>query len=302
MFIYKGDLSEEKFDLNNIEYNNLINSIDVIINTAASVKHYTKRDYNYKYNVETTKNIIKFAKKSSALLNHISTIGVAGNNLVNTNYCNKDEFDENDLYIGQKYWENVYVDTKIKAELLIINEITNKNIVGNIIRVGNLMNRYTDNKFQENAETNAFQNKIKSIYYLKKIPKEMTKFTFDITPVDICAEIIIRLAYFKRYNQIYHVLNPKELSINEIIDLFEQIGTKIEIVDTLLMDSINNNIDYKWIINDLLLRNKRKINIKSDKTMRVLNGIGFKWNIEDKYYMDVLRDIVGGELNKGNNK
>lgn len=299
IFIITGDLSEENFSLNKEQYNDLIKKINVIINTAASVKHYTKRNYNYKNNVETTQNLIEFAMKSDALLNHISTIGIAGNNLVNTNDCYKTEFEETDLCIGQKYWENVYLDTKLKAELLIIKEIKNKNITGNIIRVGNLMNRYIDNKFQDNPESNAFQNKIRAIVNLKQVPKEMMKFTFDLTPVDFCAEAIVKLVYYKVYNQIYHVLNSQEISIEEIIFLLKNIGINdIKQVDTVSNNLINNDINYQWIINDLMLDNKQKININSIKTQRILEKLNFKWDIPDKYYTNVLKDIVGGELNR----
>lgn len=303
IFVVTGDLSEKYFSLDKEQYNDLIEKIDVIINTAASVKHYTKRNYNYKNNVETTQNLIDFAKKSNALLNHISTIGIAGNNLVNTNDCYKTEFEETDLYIGQKYWENVYLDTKLKAELLIIKEIKNQNIIGNIIRVGNLMNRYIDNKFQDNPESNAFQNKIRAIVNLKQVPKEMMKFTFDLTPVDFCAESIVKLAYYKVYNQIYHVLNSQEVSIEEIISLLKNIGINdIKQVDIVSNSSINNDINYQWIINDLMLNNKKKININSIKTQRILEKLNFKWDIPKKYYTNVLKDIVGGELNKRTNK
>lgn len=149
--------------------------------------------------------------------------------------------------------ENVYLDTKMKAELLIIKEIKNQNIIRNIIRVGNLMNRYIDNNFQDNPESNAFQNKIRAIVNLKQVPREMMKFTFDLTPVDFCAEAIVKLAYYKVYNQIYHVLNSQEISTEEIISLLKSIGIKnIKKVDAFLNSSINNDINYQWIINDLM--------------------------------------------------
>lgn len=111
--------------LNDEQYENLRNNIDVIINVAASVKHYGKRDYNFEHNVVSIKNLVAFSKECDCLLNHISTVGIAGNNLVNTNECYKNTFTESDLKIGQKYSENVYLSTKLQAEMHIIENIQN---------------------------------------------------------------------------------------------------------------------------------------------------------------------------------
>lgn len=290
VFIIKGDLIKSNFNIDEKEYHELTKKIDIIINVAADVSHYGNRQYSYEANVVSTKNIIKFAKESNSLVNHISTIGLAGNNLVNTNECIKDSFSENDLIIGQKYNENVYLSTKLEAEKLIINEIKNNKICANILRVGNLMNRYSDNLFQDNKNSNAFQNKIKEIIKIKSVPKEIVNFSFDLTPVDLCAEAVVKLVLYYKYNNVYHVLNNYEVEFNDIMKILDKMHIKINVVE--LNDLQKENIESKWLINDFLLKNKRKIKIDSNKTIELLNTLGFEWNISKQYYINVFKSLI----------
>ncbi|MDO5556368.1 MAG: amino acid adenylation domain-containing protein [Clostridia bacterium] len=295
VYIFTGDLIQDNLGVNKQNYIKLLENIDIVINVAASVKHYGKRDYNYEHNVISTKNIIQFSVESGALLNHISTVGIAGNNLVNTNNCIKNDFSEEDLLIGQDYKDNVYISTKLEAEQLIIKEIKNDEIKANILRVGNLMNRYSDNMFQDNKETNAFQNKLKEIVKSGYIPEDMESFTFDLTPVDFCAKAIIKLIFYEKYNNIYHVLNNKEIGVNDIKKILNSLGIKTNI----LKDVENINIlESKWLINDFTIKNKKKIQINSLKTQKILKQLGFHWENDMNYYNKVFKSILEGENNE----
>lgn len=296
VIIVEGDLVQEDMGLNDEQYENLRNNIDVIINVAASVKHYGKRDYNFEHNVVSIKNLVAFSKECDCLLNHISTVGIAGNNLVNTNECYKNTFTESDLKIGQKYSENVYLSTKLQAEMHIIENIQKYGLKANILRVGNLMNRYTDNVFQINKETNAFQNKIKEIIKLGYITKDLEKFTFDITPVDMCAEAVVKLSLNDSYNNVYHVLNNNEISIEQIEKILKKYNIKLGYKDEFLKEDIEKS---KWLINDFILNNKEKIEIDSKKTQKVLKTLDFEWKNDTKYYERVIESIVEGGKNEG---
>lgn len=296
VYIIEGDLIKNKFGITENQYIELQKNINLIINTAASVKHYGKRDYNFEHNVISLKNIVDFAETTNILINHISTLGIAGNNLVDTNECYKDTFNEEDLIIGQKYNDNVYVSTKLQAEQLLIENINNNNIKANIIRVGNLMNRYSDNKFQINPETNAFQNKIKEMIKLGYVPKSLKDFTFDITPVDLCADAIVKLVLYDIYNNIYHVLNDNELKIDQIKEILGELDIKLDYRDNFEKEDLRQS---QWLINDFILKNKRKIRIDSTKTKKVLKDLGFQWKDDKSYYKKVLKGIVKeGEKNE----
>lgn len=300
LYIFDGDLSRKNFNLTERDYKTLLSKIDIVINSAASVKHYGKREESLNSNVTIVQNLIDFCEKNNSVLNHISTIGIAGNDLTNTNCCFKDTFDENDLYIGQNYKSNVYVETKYIAEKLILGEINLDKINANIIRVGNLMNRYSDNKFQINADSNAFQNRILSFLLIKEFPMSLKKFSFDLTPVDVCADAIIKLVLYNKCNNIYHVFNSKKISSDYIANIFKSFGIDMNYVENkdffndisnIVANSKSDNL--KWIINDTEDLDAKRINVLSSKTENTLQLLDFNWNtVDNSYYSRVTESII----------
>lgn len=303
LYVIDGDLSKDYFGLDKEQYYNLADKIDIVINCAASVKHYATRKYNYTNNVVSTKKLLDFSEYGNCLFNHISTVGIAGNDLVDTNNCIKSTFTEDDLYIKQAYKSNVYVETKFEAEELIIDRIKSGKILANILRVGNLTNRYSDNKFQIDSHTNAFQNKMKSIANLGVVPERFSNYSFDFTPVDMCATAIIKLVFNNTYNKIYHVLNHNVLSFNDIVQILAELNITIKVLpDNQISNIIRQNISasqyesYKWILNDLVLNNHKRINIDSSKTQKVLKSLGFDWDtIDTNYYKRVFENMLKGD-------
>ena len=61
-----ADLQKDKFGLSEEEYTNLFDKVDMVINSAASVKHYGSYKYFYEANVETTKRLIAFCIEANA--------------------------------------------------------------------------------------------------------------------------------------------------------------------------------------------------------------------------------------------
>ena len=78
---------------------------------------------------------------------------------------------------GKKYgitYDNIYIRTKFKAEYKVWEAI-NLGMNISIYRLGNITARYSDGKFQENYDKNAFLNIIKM--YKENIIKN--KYTFN---------------------------------------------------------------------------------------------------------------------------
>jgi len=113
--VLRADLQEERFGLSADEYDSLFSHVDMVINAAASVKHYGSYQYFYEVNVETVKRLIDFCRSAQAKLLHISTLSVSGNSNGDNfdGYVSPEEkhFYESDLYIGQPL-ENVYARSK----------------------------------------------------------------------------------------------------------------------------------------------------------------------------------------------
>ena len=76
------------------------------------------------------------------------------------------------LFINQSF-ENVYVRSKFEAEKNILEEIEKKKLNALIIRIGNITNRYTDGKFQENSAENAFSNRLKAFIAIGMMPESI---------------------------------------------------------------------------------------------------------------------------------
>ena len=181
-----ADLQKEYFGISKPDYEELLCNTTMVVNTAASVKHYGSYQYFYEANVETVKRLIKFCMESGAKLVHTSTLSVSGNGFsdVFDGYVSKDEkhFYENNLYIGQPL-DNVYARSKFEAEKLILENIE-KGLRANIMRIGNLTSRLSDGVFQKNYETNAFLGRVKGILELGVFPDYLMDIYIEFTPVD----------------------------------------------------------------------------------------------------------------------
>lgn len=129
--IIYGDITKENLGVNSTSYKKLLETIDTVIHTAATVKHYGNANLFYKINILGTKNIIDFCKMNHAKLHYISTISVSGQ------YTEKESrtFTENDFWIEQNYSDNEYINSKFQAEYEILKEIKNNNLYAKIYRV-----------------------------------------------------------------------------------------------------------------------------------------------------------------------
>ena len=310
IFVIKGNISETNFDLNPKKLAKLEKSIDVVINCAANVAHYGNYKDFYKSNVESTKIIISFCKNYNKKLYHISTTGISGTELDLSYLKNKGDrnkkikFDEKSLYIGQ-ILDNVYTRSKFEAENCVLSSI-NSGVDAYILRMGNLMPRYSDGGFQENIQDNSFLNKFGSFVKAGIMPKYMLKHTLNFTPIDYAANAVYKLiSYPSKTNRIFHIYNNKNISVKKYLkkskfkvtilseeDFVNEIRKILE--NEIGKDSIKNLInDFD---KDLHLRYISDIVTKSKFTTKYLRKTDFKWPRISKQYIekfdDVLRRVV----------
>ena len=171
-----GDITNDNFGTSNEVYAFLGKEVQTVVNCAASVKHYGYYGEFEKTNVIGVKNLVKFCEEFNKEFYQTSTISVSGNTMTSlpSSYTPKKTvyFGENNLFINQPL-DNVYVRSKFEAEKYVLEEIANKKLKGLVLRIGNITNRYTDGKFQENSSDNAFLNRLKAFLFLKEIPKSI---------------------------------------------------------------------------------------------------------------------------------
>ncbi len=293
-----ADITLDNFSLNASDYENLSKKIDIIINSAALVKHYGEYEQFNSINVLGTKRLIEFCKKFNKKLYHISTTSVSGMGIPENNIEKASEvtyFSEKDLYRNQNL-NNTYIKTKFEAERLILENI-NFGLNACIFRMGNISNRYSDAKFQINLSENAFVNRIKSILKLQVLQDGFLQHSTEFAPVDLCADAIIRIIKSNPKFTVFHIFNSKLISFKNLVEYINEIGIKLDFVSN---SEFSNKV--KQFLSDKNLKNEisgiitelnkdkifdlnANILLNSNFSNTYLQKLGFKWTNINKNYI-----------------
>lgn len=304
IFVYNGQITSDNFALTDEQLDELKNNINTIIHTAAIVKHYGYFEEFKETNVDGTKRVADFAYKNKKRLMHISSISVSGNYLVKQDNQNVD-FTENDLYIGQHYTNNVYVNSKFDAEKIVYSYME-KGLTAEVLRVGILSGRYSDGVFQENISANAFYSRIKSLISLRKVSNSMLKQELEFTPVDLCTKAIVLLSKTKlTENRVFHLYDHNLATIENIMKVLKTLNIPIETVSDKefekyilkLSEDPNNRNILEGIINDFSFNDSKlsldygyTVNISSKYTQQYLKCLGFEWSkVEKDYFTKIIK-------------
>ncbi len=297
IIILNGDFSLNHLNLDDITYNNLLNSVKTVINSAALVKHIGDYTYFNNMNIKSVQILIDFCKESMnhAHLIHISTMSVSG--------YSKDkllEFSEKDLYVGQNVDENIYIKTKFNAEQLIAKNMKN-GLNATIFRLGNITWRDIDGQFQFNYTENLFFNILQTIINTKIVSNSMKNYIFNISPVDLCSKIIVNILLNNNKLNIYHIFNYNTLSLSEIIALLNILGLDIHFIDDATYQKEMSNLAKINTYNDFSISNTantstlgidNNISIKSKDTIEIMKDLNFAWPLIDDNY---FKKFLGGK-------
>lgn len=308
--VIEGDLCQKDFGISPNALDDVMDKVDVIINSAALVKHYGNFNTFSEINIAGTKNVVDICKRYAKKLYHISTLSVSGIGLSkseegNSNSSSDVTFDETCLFINQNL-DNMYIYTKYEAEKYILNELNN-NLDATILRIGNLTNRFEDGLFQINVSENAFVNRLKSIINLGVMPESFLKHSFELTPVDLCAKAIVKILCAKHNFSVLHLFNTNLVSYKDFLGIINNCGYNVTCVPDeeiphyinqyLSNDSLKNKIS--GIITDI--NSDRELNytsgilLNADITNKFLNKTGFYWPILNleyfKKYFEFFKNI-----------
>ncbi len=305
-----ADLQKDKFGLSDEEYTNLFDKVDMVINSAASVKHYGSYKYFYEANVETTKRLIAFCKEANAKLIHTSTLSVSGNSFGDQfdGYVSDTEkhFYESSLYIGQPL-DNVYARSKFEAEKAVLDAVLD-GLEANIMRMGNLTNRLSDGVFQKNHESNAFLQRVKGVLELGIFPDYLMDLYAEFTPIDEAADAVMTIArHFNPKYTVFHINSIKVVYFDKLFEIFTELGYHVDIVDGSVFTAALRETAkqtgtehiFETFINDMdeddKLNYDSNIRIENDFTVQYLKSLGFEWaDIGIEYlrkYMDYFKEI-----------
>lgn len=284
--ILNGDITQEYLGLDEQTYNYLQSKITCFINSAANVKHFVKPAQIKKDNIYSVDNIIKFCDKTITLA-HMSTLSIAG--FVSQESKSK-IFDENTLYINQDLENNPYLLSKFEAEKNILIATNTKKLNAVIFRLGNIMPRKSDGKFQGNYTQNIFMSALNSIIKSGVIPTELHQLPIEFSPVDECTHFIIALLSTNNKNSIYHILSDKELTILELSNLLKDLGYDFKNVNyNSFIEKISENSDEytrEYIYNTNLNT------YKQDITLSALKKLNLSWSTIDLNYIKNIMKII----------
>jgi len=266
--------------------------IHTVIHSAATVKHYGSYDYFYDINVTGTKNVLMFAKQKNARMIHISTTGVSGEAFEDdySGYVkvNDGHFYEHNLFVNQPL-ENVYLRSKFEAECEVLQAIL-EGEQANIIRVGNLTNRFSDAKFQPNYKENAFLTRMRAVLEFGVFPDYLLDLNAEFSMVDSTAESVVRIAeHFNDRFCVFHANSNKKIRFSKLFELLSAISIKMAVVNgddfVEVLKNIATKSDmgyvYEALVNDMNEMGRLKYEgatvIENDFTAWYLNSLDFDW-------------------------
>lgn len=287
-----ADLEKDMLGLESKEYDDAAAAVDAIIHPAANVKHYGRYEDFYGPNVKAVENLLEFAaagKKKD--FNHVSTISVSAGSIPGRECA---VFTEASCDIGQRS-DNLYIQTKLEAEKMVIAARDKYGIRTNIFRVGNISFNSKTGHLQQNVEENAFSVTVKSFVNLGVVPE--TADEAELSFVDSTSASV--LALFDRseiHNQIYHCHNTFVVKLSELLTS-PALGLAVEklpfaeFIDRLKQEypvecrrqHVENILLHRgWLENE---DDSTAVVTLSERTARLLKRLGVEWPRVDEAKM-----------------
>jgi amino acid adenylation domain-containing protein/thioester reductase-like protein len=294
---FVGNICEENFGIHHELIARLTGKTDLLIHAAALVKYYGDEAEFEKINVAGTRYAMAFAEKIRARYAHISTVGISGSYLTHSDVKGA-SIDERSFYIGQNYRDNLYVRTKFEAE----NEVLKgwkRGCSGTILRMGNLLGRWEDGRFQTNIRENAFYNILRSVISIRCVPQSMMDVDVELTPVDLAAEASVRILLTEEAERrVFHIANPHEPKFGTISAFLNEMGLRVEAKEDdafyrlirEMAEDEESNRKLSGLMIDMNSSNRIDYNIdvttKTDITAEYLKKCGFIWPVPDYAYIE----------------
>lgn len=282
---FEGDITSKHFNVSPELYSELSN-VSLVVNIAANVKHIEDRSLAYTSNVASVQNLISHCLENGIPLAHASTVSIAGNSSTEPQ-----TFDENSFWIGQNIHKNPYLETKTLAEFEILKAIKENGLTAKIFRLGNIMPRFSDGRFQSNDDENGFLMRLKGMAKLRAIPqKYIIGQDLDLSPVDLCSQAIITLLKSSDDQTIYHILNSNKLDLSSVLERIQPEIISIEDFKKRVSNSTDKDI--KFLANDFHMLGSAANTISSDATIQRLQPLGFNWNKYTRGYLKKLLKFI----------
>jgi amino acid adenylation domain-containing protein/thioester reductase-like protein len=288
-----ANLREKHLGIPEYQYEELCNTVEAVLHSAANVKHFGLYEEFYKDNVQATEILLEFAAIGNKKDFHfISTMDTGRGEIPSKDYFVFTEYNHD---VGQKM-EEVYIKSKFEAEKRVLS-YRSKDLNTSIYRASNMTFHSETGLFQENIEDNFFYSMLNAFIKVGFWSDKMLKITFDLSFVNEAAKAITLLFTRKHLeNQTYHICNPHMISWIEMAELLKQAGVELPDLDP---ETVKNklstyagNSEYEKIIERVKVYSWEWENTagtlivpKVDRTVTLLKKIGFEWPIITKEHI-----------------
>lgn len=314
LFYYFGQTYEELFedrikvingDVTDAElFERFDKHIDVVINCAANVKHFSAGTDIEDINIKGCQNCIDLCLRTGARFIQTSTGSIAGISVSDSPIA-PIIFTERDLYHGQEL-PSKYAASKFLAERAVLDAVKNHGLKGKIMRLGNLSARSTDGEFQINFRTNNAMAALKAYQTLGCVPYERDCGYSEFSPINEVADAVVRLSLTPDGCTVFQPGNVHWPPYGDTIDCLNHIGIPIERVEneefqrrlTIAMQDpqkselVQSLVAYKEA-DDGRCRAVNGWDTKS-YTAQVLLRLGFRWSFTSWDYIEnYLRCLQG---------
>ncbi|MFC1861069.1 SDR family oxidoreductase [Chloroflexota bacterium] len=239
--VVSGQITEDRFGINDEQYMYLLENVDEIWHCAADTTFSEKkRKQSEAVNIQGTLNVLKQATESNCYFFHfVSTAYVTGKR---HGTCKE----ESEI---QTEFHNVNEETKYKAEKMVIETCRKEGIRANIYRPSTI---YGDSISGKSLQFKAFYVPVQTIHFLKNTLEsdfnenngvnakklgviregEQLHFTFrigtvegsslDLVPIDFVCTQCMAIMESSLEGDIFHVVGGKPSTLGELIGFIER--------------------------------------------------------------------------------
>ena len=154
------------------------------------------------------------------------------------------------------------------------------------------MVRAKDGVFQKNKLDNAFYMRLLTFAGIGMLPNAMEKSTLEFSPVDDVASSILELISFENAeNKTFHIFNPNEISMQEMLRILAKFGIECRIVENeKFMEELKKNPKVlKYLVSDIDfiedMDYNSSIKVVNEITEKILAKTKFKWTTANEEYI-----------------
>ena len=178
-----------------------------------------------------------------------------------------------------------------------------RSLDGRIIRVGNLMSRYSDGEFQINSVTNGFMRSLRAYAALGMISVSALAEEVEFSPIDCTAQAVVTLAGEGGNFTVFHATNGHRVQMGDVAEAMNKSGIAIKVVDeNTFYEAFNKALsddNLSEVVSPLVSyqasdKNTVEFFIDYDNsfTTKALYRLGFKWPIINEQYLKNVFDAL----------